>query len=82
MLAMTVKIEIPNTCLATFFPQGYSGPFSNVACSTAAATTVSTAEGRDILPRGHKVLKTVHEIITKLQPVLSVEDGILLHRGA
>lgn len=83
MLAMTVKLEIPSTSLETFIFsfQGYSGPFSDVACSTAAPTTVSTAQGRDILSRGHKVLKAVHEIIMELQPMSSVE-GILLHRGA
>lgn len=75
---------MPNTSLATFFFsfQGYSGPFRSVACNTAAAATVSTAEGGHILSRGHEVLKEVHEIIMKLQPMLSVEDGILIHRVA
>lgn len=46
--------------LQYFSFQGYSAPFSSVACSTAAPVTVSTAEGGDILSRGHEVLKAVH----------------------
>lgn len=82
--AMIVKLETPETSLATFFFsfQGYSGPFRIAACSTAAPAAATTAEGGHILSRGHKVLKAVYEIIMRLQPMLSVEDGILLHRGA